>query len=155
MKVQEIMTRDVATCGPETDLATAARLMWDYDCGIIPIIDEVGTVLSVVTDRDICIGVATKGRTASHIAVREVASPTLHTCLADDDVSVALDTMKQFKIRRLPVIDRGGHLTGMLSLNDIVLHVKPKAAPTAAQFVDAVRTISGHRRLEAITVATA
>jgi CBS domain-containing protein len=119
--------------------------MWDRDCGVIPVVDAAGQVVGVVTDRDICIGLATKGRTASHVAAREIMSRGLHTCLPGDDVAAALDVMKSAKVRRLPVIDRDGHLKGILSLNDVVLNTKRKGSPSAEKLVDALKAICEHR----------
>jgi len=153
VKVQEIMTQQVASCAPDTDLANVAKLMWDRDCGVIPVVDAAGRALAVVTDRDICMGVATKGRTASHIAAREVMSRTLHACLPEDDIMAALDTMKDSKIRRLPVIDQNGHLKGILSLNEVVLRAKPKGSPSIEKVVNTLKGICEHRRLEELAVA--
>lgn len=155
MKVQEIMTQQVASCTPDADLASVAKLMWDRDCGVIPVLDAAGKVLAVVTDRDICIGVATKGRTASHVATREVMSGTLHACLPDDDIMVALETMKDVKVRRLPVIDQNGHLKGIVSLNDVVLRTKPRGAVPAEKVVDTLKSICEHRRPGELARATA
>lgn len=145
MKVQDIMTRDVRSCGVDADVASVTKLMWDRDCGVIPVVDAAGQVVGVVTDRDICIGLATKGRSAAHVAAREVMSRGLHTYLPDDDVTAALDTMKTAKVRRLPVIDRDGHLKGILSLNDVVLHTKRRGSPSADYVLDALKSICEHR----------
>jgi CBS domain-containing protein len=153
VKVQEIMTHQVASCAPDTDLTKVAKLMWDRDCGVIPVIDAAGRALAVMTDRDICMGVTTKGRTASHIAAREVMSRTLHACLPDDDVMTALDTMREAKVRRLPVIDQDGHLKGILSLNDVPLRAKPKGSPSVEKVVNTLKGICEHRRLDELAVA--
>ena len=60
MQVQQIMTTDVVTCRPDTNLAVVAKLMWDRDCGFVPVIDAAGRVAGVITDRDICIASATR-----------------------------------------------------------------------------------------------
>ena len=60
MQIKHIMTTDIATCQPDTNLAVVAKLMWDRDCGIVPVIDAAGTVAGVITDRDICIASATR-----------------------------------------------------------------------------------------------
>ena len=155
MKVQDVMTTQVVSCGPESHLATVAGLMWDRDCGVVPVIDAAGKVTAVVTDRDICIGLATKGRTASHVAAREVMSSTLHACFPDDEITMALEMMKTSKVRRLPVIDGDGHLKGILSLNDIVLRSKPRAPSSPDRVVDALKSICEHRRDKELVRATA
>ena len=60
MKVQDIMTSDVQCCGPDTNLAAAAKMMWDSDCGALPVLNVQGQVMSMITDRDICMAAATK-----------------------------------------------------------------------------------------------
>lgn len=62
MKVQDIMTPEVQSCGLDTNLSTAAKMMWDSDCGTLPVVSREGKVLGMVTDRDICMSVATKNK---------------------------------------------------------------------------------------------
>jgi len=122
MKVQELMTKDVKTCGRGSNLAEAAELMWDADCGALPVVDDAGKVVGVVSDRDICFAVATKGRLASEILVGEVASGRpLYTCAPEDDVRDALSTMQWHQVRRIPVVNSEGKIAGILSLSDIIL----------------------------------
>ena len=143
MRVRDLMTTDVRTCRPETNLAEAVRDMWDGDCGVLPVVNDEGRVVGVLTDRDICIAVATRGRPADHIAVHEVASGHVYTCLPDDDVAAALQTMKLHKIRRLPVIDADGHIHGIVSLNDVVTHT---GAASATDVVSTLASICERRR---------
>jgi CBS domain-containing protein len=143
MKVRELMTSDVRTCRPETNLAEAVKDMWEADCGALPVVNDEGRVTGIITDRDICIAVATRGRAADHIAVREVARDHAYTCLPDDEATAALQTMKAHKIRRLPVVDAEGHVRGILSLNDVVTHAGA-ASPT--ELVSTLASICEHRR---------
>ena len=73
MRVRELMTSEVKTCRAETNLAEAVRDMWEGDCGALPVVNDEGRVIGMITDRDICIALATRGRSADRIAVREVA----------------------------------------------------------------------------------
>jgi CBS domain-containing protein len=124
--------------------------MWEGDCGALPVVSDEGRVIGMITDRDICIAVATRGRPADHIAVREVAQGHAHTCLSDDDASAALHTMKAHRIRRLPVVDTDGHVRGILSLNDIVTHA---GAASPADVVSTLASICEHRRPVAVVGA--
>ena len=142
MKVQEIMTHSVRSCRPDTNLAEAVRDMWEADCGALPVIDAENHVIGVITDRDICVAVATRGRTADRIAVREVVDGRVYTCLAGDDTTAVLKVMQAQKVRRLPVIDPDGHLQGMVSFNDIATHA---GAATATQMAGALAAICAHR----------
>ncbi len=124
MLVRDLFTSGAAFVRPDTNLAAATALLWERDCGILPVVDDANRVIGVVTDRDICMAVGTRNRLASDIAVREVCAGVAHTCRAGDTVSSALRTMRQNGVRRLPVLEDDGALAGMLSINDIVLAAK-------------------------------
>ncbi|MDQ5844343.1 MAG: CBS domain-containing protein [Acidobacteriota bacterium] len=121
MKVKDIMTANAKTCTLTDNLAEAARLMWEEDCGSVPVVAEEGKVVGLITDRDICMAALTKGRNESSIAIEDVISGKLFTCQPEDDIHSALDTMRDNKVRRLPVVTADGKLSGMLSMNDVVL----------------------------------
>lgn len=155
MKVQDIITSDVQYCGPDTNLAAAAKMMWDSDCGALPVLNVEGHVMGMITDRDICMAAATKNKPASDITVWETVSGKVHSCRLSDDVHAALDIMKREKVRRLPVVDEDGVLQGIVAMNDFVLlaaDVKGSKAP-AVSYEDVVRTlkaISMHRALAGV-----
>ncbi len=155
MNVQDIMTSDVQCCGPDTNLAAAAKMMWDSDCGALPVLNVQGQVMGMITDRDICMATATKNKPASEITVWETVSGKAHTCKMSDDVHTAMDIMKRERIRRLPVVDEEGVLQGMVSMNDFILlagETKGGKAP-AISCEDVARTmkaISAHRMLVGI-----
>jgi CBS domain-containing protein len=127
MIVKEIMNNDVFVCRPEASLAEAAVLMWEKDCGALPVVNEARQVVGMITDRDIAIAVATRGRPASAIPVGEVTTGMVYACLPLDEVSAALEKMREKQVRRLPVIDDNGTLIGMLSISDVLLHTSDAA----------------------------
>jgi CBS domain-containing protein len=149
MKVKEIMTGDVQACQLHTDLAAVAKLMWDHDCGFIPVVDDAGVVVGAVTDRDICIAAATRGLAPERIAVSEVMSMPVKACLPDDTTGGALSAMKQNKVRRLPVIGDDGRLKGVISLNDIIraTEARASAAKETKEIVAALPAICAPRRI--------
>ena len=155
MKVQDIITSDVQCCGPDTNLAAAAKMMWDSDCGALPVLNVEGHVMGMITDRDICMAAATKNKPASDITVWETVSGKVYSCRLSDDVHTALDIMKREKVRRLPVVDEDGVLQGIVAMNDFVLlaaDAKGAKAP-AVSYEDVVRTlkaISMHRALAGV-----
>ena len=69
MKVQEVMNRAVASCRPDTSLAAAAALMWEHNCGQLPVVNHEGKVSAVITDRDICIALGTRNQRACELKV--------------------------------------------------------------------------------------
>ena len=121
MNVKNLMTSETRTCTPATNLAEAAALMLDADCGILPVVDERGKLVGVVTDRDMFIALATRNRLAAQLTVGDVARSKVFTCGPDDDVQSALAIMKQHHVRRLPVEGFGGTVAGIISMNDILL----------------------------------
>jgi len=105
------MTKDPICCRPDTNLAAAAELMWNNDCGVLPVIRD-GKLTGVITDRDICIATGTKKRPAAEIAVAEAATPEVQVCALDDDLHVAMAIMRRAKVHRLPVVSDGGRVRG-------------------------------------------
>lgn len=120
MRVKEIMTAAPRTCTPDASLAEAANLMWESDCGVLPVVDD-GELVGIVTDRDMFIALGTRNTRAAHLRVGAVATTKVSTCSPDDEVEAALATMKEARVRRLPVVDTNRKLIGILSLNDIAL----------------------------------
>ena len=143
MKVKEIMTTEPATCTPDTTLAAAAHLMWDSDCGILPVVDD-GELVGVVTDRDMYIALATRNERASRLRTGVVANRDVWTCEPEDDVHAVLATMKQHHVRRLPVLGFGRTVVGIVSMNDIVLAAGPQAAVSDNEVIDVLKAICAH-----------
>jgi CBS domain-containing protein len=143
VKVKDIMTPEPRTCSPDTNLAAAAALMLDADCGILPVTDG-GRLVGIVTDRDMFIALATRNQLASQLRVGDVARQTVYTCGPDDDVQAALATMKQHCVRRLPVEGFGGTVMGVISMNDILLAAGPRKPVRDADVADTLRTICAH-----------
>ena len=120
MKVSDLMTQQVATVRSNDSAATAARLMWDCDCGSLPVLDEGNQVSAIVTDRDICMAGLFQDRSLGAIPISQAMSKSIHFCGPDDSVSSAEQIMRAYQIRRLPVLDGERRLLGILSLADIV-----------------------------------
>ena len=149
MKVKEFMTSDVKYCRPEESLATAAHLMWENDCGAIPVVDSNGKVQGMITDRDICIAAATRHRLASDIAIQEVISGAVYACLPGDDLKTALKTMQEKRVHRLPVINQAGGLEGILCLNDLILGSEKSAAAEVPYglIMETLKAVGRHREI--------
>jgi CBS domain-containing protein len=124
MKVEDVMTETVTSCGPDANLAEAVALMWKADCGALPVVADGGKVIGIITDRDIAIATGTRNRRPSEIPVSEVMSKKVYACAPDDDIHAALKTMRKDRVRRLPAIDEEGMLRGIVSMNDVVLHAE-------------------------------
>jgi CBS domain-containing protein len=146
MKVKDIMTAELRTCSSGTNLAAAAALMMDGDCGILPVVDKERKLVGVVTDRDMFIALATRNTRASQVTVGEVARKTVVTCGPEDDVHAALAMMKEHRVRRLPVEGFGSTVLGIVSMNDIVLAAGPDQGVRTDKVVDTFQAICAHHR---------
>ena len=129
MRVLDIMRREVMVCTPESTLASAGRHMAEADCGVLPVVDEASRVVGMLTDRDVCITLALRDRRPSEVTVRQAMSGDVYSCRVGDDIREALATMRQRRVRRLPVVDADRHLAGILSLDDVVLEARPFEGP--------------------------
>jgi len=123
MNVQEIMSIDVKSCHMNDHINRAAQIMWDQDCGAVPVIDDNSHVVGMLTDRDICMAAYTQDRQLSWIPVSSACAHVVHTCKLTDSLQTAEHLMQAAKIRRIPVVDDEGKLRGMVSLGDLAQHV--------------------------------
>jgi len=153
MKAQDLMTANAVTCGPGTNLAAAAGLMWDNNCGALAVTNDDGKVIGLITDRDICIAVATRQRLASEIRVGEVITGEVWACAPRDGIQNLLQTMRHARVRRLPVIGEDGALQGIVSISDVVLRAEeaqgkqmPKLSHQDA--IGTLKAVCGRRSLQ-------
>ena len=121
MRVEQIMTRPVQSCRPEDTLAHAAQLMWDRDCGCLPVMESNGAerVIGMITDRDICMCALFEGSPLGSLKVRQAMAKQVQACRPDDGLADAERVMRDARVRRLPVVDENDALVGMISLADI------------------------------------
>ncbi len=122
MNVGELMAKDVKTCRETDDLASAAQIMWENDCGCVPVVDSEGQLWGIITDRDICMAAYTQGVPLHEIPISSAASREVHSTFENDTLDAAERTMRKYQVRRLPVTDGEGRLRGLLSLNDLARH---------------------------------
>jgi CBS domain-containing protein len=121
---RDIMTPDVECVGENETLADAARKMRDLNVGALPICGEDNRLKGMLTDRDIAVKCVAEGGDPQTVRAGELGDGKPVTIGADDSVEEALRTMKEYKVRRLPVID-GHSLVGMVSQADIAKNIDP------------------------------
>jgi len=145
MKIEKLMHGDVGACHADDKGSLAAKIMWERDCGCVPVLDESSRVVGMVTDRDLCMASYTQGKSLRDIPVRTAMSKELWSCRPDDDLSDAEQTMKERQVRRLPVVDAKGNLTGILSLADITREAAREARERPKQmdvsYTDVAQTL--------------
>ncbi|HYN10935.1 MAG TPA: CBS domain-containing protein [Vicinamibacterales bacterium] len=119
MHIKELMSQPAVTCTERDHLDVPARLMWEYDCGVIPVVDDDGRLCGVVTDRDICMAAYTQGQPLHAISVTTAMARDVMSCHPDDAIEDAERLMRDGQIRRVPVVDAAGRPQGVVSLNDV------------------------------------
>ncbi len=145
MKVREVMTKNAIFCGPESTLEQVSFLMQKNNCGFLPVVGDGGNVIGVVTDRDMCIALGTRNRKPSDVRVWDVMPRKLFTCMEGDDIHCALKTLREARVRRLPVVDRDSALAGVLSIDDIVLHAREQLVRKDISYADVENTYKAIR----------
>ena len=122
MKVTEVMHSPAVMCRTTATLHDVARLMSDRNVGSVVVVDKIGYLAGIVTDRDLAVRGFGQGRSAeSHVdrvMTRDVATVSLHA-----DVSDAAAIMAKRLVRRLPVVDEVNHIYGMVTLDDLLRHL--------------------------------
>lgn len=124
MNVRALMNPNVKCAGTDASVADVILIMEKHDCGTVPIVNAQNKVVGMITDRDICLALGPRPLPAAGIAVTEVMSKKVYACSPDEEIPEALQTMRNKKVRRLPVIDDKGGLVGILSMDDVVLHAE-------------------------------
>lgn len=154
MKVEQLMTKTVSTCGTGDSLSDAARIMWDHDCGVVPIVEDAASqrLVGMLTDRDICMAAYTKGRPLSQIRVQDVMSTAIQSCRPGMDVAEVEGLMRRAQVHRLPVVDDAHQLLGLISLADIACEAAREAGSqrqevTAREIGETIAAISQPREI--------
>jgi CBS domain-containing protein len=119
---REVMTGDAQCIGENDSVLDAAKRLAELDVGAMPICGEDDRLKGMVTDRDIVVKVLAQGRDPSSTTAGELGEGKPVTIGADDSVEEAIRTMKDHKVRRLPVID-GHRLIGIVSQADLARSV--------------------------------
>jgi CBS domain-containing protein len=117
--VRSVMTSRVESCAPQDSLAHAAQKMWDADCGALPVLEN-GKVVAMLTDRDICMASNFGGKPLSELSVAPAMSKQLLSCGPDESLASVLATLRQHRVRRLPVLGPTGELLGLVSQSDVL-----------------------------------
>jgi len=126
MKVKDAMSKIPVFCRLETNLGSAVEMLWNHNCGMLPVVDAQRQVVGVITDRDIAIALGTRNQLPVEVTVAEAATRNVQTCKPTDDIHTALDTMAENKVRRLVVVNEQNRLEGVLSMDDVVLSAGSK-----------------------------
>src|SRR6266850_4896094 len=138
MKCSEVMTENPVCCLPSDSVSQVARVMRREHIGPVPVVSDERTkeIIGIVTDRDLAIKVVAESRDPNRTTVGDVMTHTIVVCRENDDLSSAIAAMEEYQIRRIPVIDQGGRIVGIISQADVatLLH-EPQ---TTAEMVEEI-----------------
>ena len=116
--IADIMTRSIATVQRDETLQAAARRMQEMDVGSLPVLDG-RAVAGMVTDRDITVRGVAAGMIPQESLVSDVMTDDVRYCRVNDSVEQVMAEMGDLQVRRLPVLDAGNEVVGIVALADL------------------------------------
>lgn len=119
MRTEEIMSSPVFTCHTQETLNVAAHVMWEHDCGAIPIVNDKGKLVGMLTDRDICMAAYTQGRPLDEIPIHLAMAKHVQSVRREQPVAEVEELMASQQLRRIPVVDPAGIPIGIVTVNDL------------------------------------
>jgi CBS domain-containing protein len=122
MNVQAILEakgHDVVTTRPETSIADVCRLLQRRRIGAVPVVDDAGTILGILSERDMVAGLSEHGVAVIGLTAAQLMSRQVRHCHPDDSIGEIMAVMTNRRVRHLPVIDEG-RLCGLVSIGDVV-----------------------------------
>ena len=133
---RDFMTADPACCSPNTGLDQVAKMMVQYDCGEIPVLDVRDRPIGVVTDRDIVCRVVAEGKNPMAYPAEICMSRSVVAVRVDAPIEEVVWTMEYRQVRRVPVVDESGCCIGMISQADVA------SVGHSSQVAELVREVS-------------
>ncbi len=119
MTIASTYLRPVETIAPEASAADAANRMKETGVGALVVVSEEGPV-GVVTDRDLALGVLVQDRDPAQVRVAELAHSPLHSVTPEASLLDVVGIMRSHLVRRVPIIDAGGALVGIVTADDLI-----------------------------------
>lgn len=143
MKCADVMTTEVVCCLPTDSLEEVASVMQSEDIGPVPIVEDLESrnLIGIVTDRDIALRAVARGLDARKTPAGEVMTRELVICAPEDVVESALDLMAQHQVRRLPIVDQGRRVVGIISQADVATRLNE--SDKIAEVVEEISRPSG------------
>ena len=121
MRAQDLMSHPAVTCNVNDPLSIAAHLMWEHDCGSLPVVREDGKLAGMITDRDICMAALTQGRRLDEILVNSAMAQHVISARPDQGIDDIEERLAEHQVRRIPVVDADNKPVGVLSMNDLAI----------------------------------
>ena len=141
---RRVMTAALETCSPADTLNEAAQIMWEEDCGAVPVIDATGRLVGMITDRDVAMACYTQGSSPTQASVFSSMSKATYCARPEALLAEIIGLMAKHRVRRIPITSEAGTLLGLVALADLFCHLPEKRENSAleAALVDALVAIS-------------
>ncbi len=120
MKVIDMAVHEVATITADQSICACALQMRLDHVGSLVVVDENQTPLGMITDRDIAIEVVARKLNPEQLTVKDIMTSPVVTATPNESMVVALARMREFGVRRLPIVDEQGKLVGVISNSNLV-----------------------------------
>ncbi|HXU83699.1 MAG TPA: CBS domain-containing protein [Polyangia bacterium] len=114
------MTANVVAVPPDTTVRSVCALMREHEIGAVPIVDAVRRVLGLVTDRDVVTRAVAARRDIDRVHAGDIMSVGIECAAPDTPVTGIAEKMARYRVRRIPIVDDGEHLVGIVSRDDLV-----------------------------------
>lgn len=150
--VADVMTSSPRACRRSDSLVVAAKILWENDCGAVPVVDDGQRMVGMITDRDCLMAAFTRGRKLEDLSVQSAMAHMVFAVRASEPVDAAVRRMAEHAVRRLPVLDDHGRLCGMVSLADLA---QPKAGLSAAVVAQVLAFVTAPRKQAALSSMSA
>jgi|SRR6185369_8669740 len=159
LRCRDIMTRDLAVATRDTTLPEVALMMKQEDTGVIPVVEydtqagngrtetterkyegrnySRGKLIGLITDRDIVVRAVADNKDCASVRAEDIMSVDIHTAKPNDRVVDVIRKMGDKQVRRIPVCNDNGYLTGMISMADIAVETRQDR-----ELADAIEEIS-------------
>jgi len=142
MHIKDIMSHPVVTCPVDSTADVPARLMWEFDCGVIPMTDQEGRLAGIITDRDVCMAALTQNKPLGDIQAASAMAKNVAACRPDDSVEAVETAMRANQIRRIPIIDADGRPVGLVAMNDLArLAARARKSGVDRELVETLATV--------------
>jgi CBS domain-containing protein len=145
--VGDAMTTRLHTCNTTETLDRAAKVMWEHGCSEVPVVDDDGFFVTMVSERGALLCAYTQGKALTEIPVSCAATGRQRVLRTGDSLDRAHELMRKDLVRSMAVVERTGRLIGVLSITDIIRTEKTQSEPrlSASSVAELPRQSTGLR----------
>jgi CBS domain-containing protein len=139
-RARDVMTKNPRAARPSDSVQQVSQIMVDEDCGIVPVVEQDGRLLGVITDRDIVCRLIARGIDMKEARARDVMTDEVECVTEDESLCSVLRLMSEHQVRRIPVVGRGDRLLGIIAMADLA-----READVDEELQDTFEDISSER----------